>query len=142
MAGLTAIVDTSELVRIERGYRDRAGEFLAGLPGRNAIAAITVAELYKGWHRAVTAAQRASAERYIVEVLRILPVEPFGVPEAREYARLAELLRERGLTVGAHDLQIAATAMVAGANVITRNAREFAQVPGLGVRTLKLGPPR
>jgi predicted nucleic acid-binding protein len=42
-------------------------------------------------------------------------------------------LTERGHVIGAHDLWIAATAVAHGFGVATRNAGEFARVPGLRV---------
>jgi tRNA(fMet)-specific endonuclease VapC len=38
-----------------------------------------------------------------------------------------------GKSIDAHDLWIAATALVHGATVVTRNARHFKRVPGLEV---------
>jgi len=42
-------------------------------------------------------------------------------------------LETRGLMIGAHDLQIAATALALAHEVATLNAREFQRVTGLRV---------
>lgn len=40
-------------------------------------------------------------------------------------------LESRGLTIGIEDVLIAATALVHGLRVATRNLRHFARIPGL-----------
>jgi predicted nucleic acid-binding protein len=57
-----------------------------------------------------------------------------GTPDvAWEFGRLYRYLRTNGLLIGTNDLWIAATALVNGMPLVTRNAREFARVPGLTV---------
>jgi len=41
-----------------------------------------------------------------------------------------------GALIGTHDLQIAATALVAGSEVATLNLNEFSRVPGLPLATI------
>lgn len=55
---------------------------------------------------------------------RILPYTP---AVDAEFARL----RSQKVRIGTQDLRIAAIALTTGATVVTRNARDFAQVPGL-----------
>lgn len=52
---------------------------------------------------------------------------------APEYARLLAELRRRGETISTMDLLIATGALVDGADLVTRNARDFERVPGLRV---------
>ena len=60
-----------------------------------------------------------------------IPVMPFGLAEARAHARIWAALAAAGTPVGSHDLQVAATALVAASAVATLNVDEFRQVPGL-----------
>jgi len=50
---------------------------------------------------------------------------PFGVKEADAYAAIVAARRSEGHPIGVLDAQIAATAMVAGAQLATRNVRDF-----------------
>lgn len=51
--------------------------------------------------------------------------------EAELFAELAVTLRRAGTIIGERDLQIAATAIAGGHQVLTRTVREFERVPGL-----------
>ena len=65
------------------------------------------------------------------ELLRVATLIPLGEIEAREVARLQAVLRRMGTPIGDRDLQIAATALVHGHEVVTRNVKDFAKIPGL-----------
>jgi predicted nucleic acid-binding protein len=101
-----------------------------------ALAAITASEMLVSVHRAQTPVQRARRQRFVETILRIAPVEEFDLPVARIHAELATELSDAGISIGAHDLLIAATARTKGYVVLTHNVREFARVPGLEVRTV------
>lgn len=60
-----------------------------------------------------------------------MPVVPFGLAEARTHARIWAALAAAGTPVGTHDLQVAATALVAGSAIATLDRRDFLRVPGL-----------
>jgi tRNA(fMet)-specific endonuclease VapC len=50
-----------------------------------------------------------------------------------QYGRAYRYLITNGLTIGANDLWIAATALAFGKSLVTRNVRDFQRVPGLDV---------
>ena len=52
---------------------------------------------------------------------------------ARKHALIWAELESSGQMIGAHDLWIAATALVHDFTLATRNEREFRRVPGLRV---------
>lgn len=62
-----------------------------------------------------------------VAFFNAVPVVPFDLACERRFQEL----RVRKLQVGSQDLRIAATALVHGLTVVTRNYRDFAHVPGL-----------
>ena len=55
----------------------------------------------------------------------------FETEEARVHAGLFAFLAKKGKMIGAHDLIIAATAIVHNCAVLTENFKEFERVPGL-----------
>lgn len=78
-----------------------------------------------------TAVQRTRRERFVEGILRELTVVEFGLETARVHAVLWADLSSRGLTIGAHDLILAATALALKFRLATGNLREFARVPNL-----------
>ena len=126
------LIDSSVLVAAERGQLDL--DRLLELHGddRAALAAISASELLHGLHRQ-RGVRRARSEAFVERVLAALPVVPFDLATARVHALLASDLRARGTPVGAHDLLIAATAVLRNDAVATRDLRSFPRIPGLDV---------
>lgn len=132
---MAALIDTSILTDVERGrlaFRELAAKYE---DEEAVISAITVSELLHGVHR-VSGAKAARAEAFIEDLLALLPVLPFGMPEARAHARLSAELQARGTPVGAHDLLIAATALANDCRIVTRDLRSFPKIRGLDVVTV------
>ena len=127
------LIDASVLIAAERGQLDldALGAQRGGV--ELAIAAVTASELLHGVHRAVEPERRAKREAFVERLLAIVPVLPFDLTAARIHARVWAELAGRGITVGAHDLLIAATAMASGCTLATRDQRSFPRVPGLSI---------
>src|ERR1017187_1479951 len=126
---MATLIDTSVLIAVERGQID-----LNALMTPNdeiAIAAITASELLHGVHRASTARLSAFREAFVEGLLARVPVLSFDLLTARLHARIWAELASEGIVVGAHDLLIAATALVSGATLATRDTRSFPRIPGL-----------
>ncbi|MGZ8647364.1 MAG: PIN domain-containing protein [Solirubrobacteraceae bacterium] len=128
---MAVLIDTDLLVDRERGVGSPALEEVLGEEER-AISVITVSELLHGVHRA-TGARRARRGAFVEHLLAGLSVIPITVPVARVHADLWAQLAAEGQVIGAHDLWIAATGLAHGLGVATRNAEDFARVPGLRV---------
>lgn len=125
------LLDTSVLIAIERSVEPPA-ELLARLGHRSvSIAAITASELLHGVHRADGAVRRARRERFVETVLATVPVRPFDLDAARVHSALWADLAGRGETIGAHDLQIAASALAAGLALLSTDQRHFRRIAGL-----------
>jgi tRNA(fMet)-specific endonuclease VapC len=123
------ILDTSVLIEAERA---RVGLELP--PAEEvAIAAITASELLHGVYRA-DPGRRTQRAAFVELVFRTVDTLPFDFATARVHARLWADLAQEGVTIGAHDLLIAATALARGWTLATTNPRDCARIPGLQVR--------
>jgi len=69
------------------------------------------------------------AEAWVEAIIGALPILPF----ARAHARLGAHLARKGVTIGAHDLLIGASALARGCAVITKDRRSFPKIPELEV---------
>jgi predicted nucleic acid-binding protein len=130
---MATLIDSSVLIAAERGKLDLEPVLRARGSDRVAMASITASELLHGVHRAVEAEHRARRDAFVERLLARMPVLPFDLVAARVHARVWADLAAEGLTVGAHDLLIAATAIAAGYDVATRDQRSFPRIPGLTV---------
>jgi tRNA(fMet)-specific endonuclease VapC len=97
-----------------------------------AISVITVSELLHGAQRG-SAEQRARRRAFVEHLLAGFEALPITEPVARVHAEIWAALADRGDHIGAHDLCIAATALLHGLGVATRNEAEFRRVAGLRV---------
>ncbi|HEX2573808.1 MAG TPA: PIN domain-containing protein [Polyangia bacterium] len=128
-----ALIDTSIFVAAERGQFDLEAELAKRSGDWFGLATISAAELLEGVYLADTTNRRENRRTIVERIISTLPVVPFDVAIAREYARLRALLRKAGASVGVHDLQIAATALALGQAVATRDEKSFPRIPGLEV---------
>jgi tRNA(fMet)-specific endonuclease VapC len=91
--------------------------------------AVVIAELYKGAYRSDRVAFHVgNIERRVLPAVTVLP---FDVAVARIYGELEAQLRKSGSPLADADLQIAATAIHHGLDLVTGNLRHFARISGL-----------
>ena len=128
---MAVLIDTDLLIDLEQG--NDALERLLGEEER-AISVITVSELLHGVlrSRGATRARRHASVEHLLAGLHAIPITE---PVARIHADIWAGLADRGETIGAHDLWIAATAMAHGLAIATRNTTHFDRIPGLRVIT-------
>ena len=127
------LIDTSVLIAVERGRLDPAALQHERDDEEIAMAAITASELLHGLHRLKSAVSRARAERFIDDLLALVPVIPFDLDVARVHARLDAELSAAGTEVGDADLMIAATAVALDYRIAMRDMRSFPRIKGLDV---------
>jgi tRNA(fMet)-specific endonuclease VapC len=100
------------------------------------LAIITPQEVLKGWmeeikpHRQLDRGVRSYNQ--FQEGLEDLQQWTY-LPWSHDAADIYEMLKTQQLNVGPMDLRIACIALEYGATVLTRNLRDFRQVPGLQV---------
>ncbi|MEI6704826.1 MAG: type II toxin-antitoxin system VapC family toxin [Deltaproteobacteria bacterium] len=125
------ILDSSEIIRLERN-RGMVESLIAGREDEPfGISVVTVSELLHGVERADNETRRVRRQAFVEKVIEMFPVFPFDIGAARIYARIWASLVQRGFTVGAHDLIIAATAISLDYTVVTSNRRDFEKIEGL-----------
>lgn len=124
------IADTTFLIDLEREVKrrapGRAAEFLAKRGDAPiAISAVTSAELSEGYDDA----SRGSVMRF----LRHFELLQVDSDTAWIWSRLSRHVRSDGRPIGDNDLWIAATAARFARPLVTRNAHDFAGLPGVVV---------
>ena len=96
--------------------------------------AVCIGELFKGAFRV------ADSSRHLgnieTRVLRAVTVLPYDVAVARVYGEIEAGLARRGALLADADLQIAATALYHGLELVTGNLRHFSRVPGLRIHPI------
>jgi tRNA(fMet)-specific endonuclease VapC len=130
---MAQLIDSSVLIAMERrGLQIDQIDHISRDPD-GFVASITASELLVGVFRSDTAERRENREKFVEDVLRAFTVISFDLEGARRHARLTADLSASGVTIGSHDLIIAATALDLGYSVLTENVRDFDRVPGLVV---------
>ncbi len=130
------VLDTSILIDAERRLLD-VDQMLEGL-GRYdadecAVSSISLMELAHGLVRARTDAKRAIRAQFLDDLRAGISTIAVSDEIAIRAGELDGLLRQVGVTIGAADVLIAATALLNDYAVATFNVRHFKAVPGLAV---------
>lgn len=109
---MRAVIDTSVLIRHERGVRTR-------LPEDAAVSAATLAELGLGVLLTDDAGERATRLATLTRVEREFEALPIDRVVAQRYAEIVAEARRHGRRPKAMDALIAATALAHGVPVLT-----------------------
>lgn len=133
------LMDTDHISLIARAGPEgtRILARIAALPRYSiAVSIISYEEQMRGWMAEI--ARMPSVDRQLDAYSRLdrmreyyclTPVLAFDEEAVAQF----QTLWLRRLRVGTMDLKIAATALAGGATLVTRNSRDFGQVPGLAV---------
>lgn len=128
------ILDTDHVSLYQRRHPQVVARVLATAPADLAVTTITLGEQVQG--RLAVIRQARSQPDAARGYLRLREtVEFYQAIQLVDYTTAAiahfEELRRQGVRIGTQDLRIAAIALVEGAILVSRNTRDFAQVPGL-----------
>jgi tRNA(fMet)-specific endonuclease VapC len=135
---VTHLLDTDHLSILQHptsaAYPVVVGHVSSHPVGDVAASVVSVHEQTRGAHNAITQAKTPAAVvrgyrslSAMLAVLSSFPVLPFDGPAAVVF----DQLKAQKVRIGTMDLRIAAIALARGLTVVTRNARDFGQVPGL-----------
>lgn len=131
-----ALADTSVLVDFPAPRVARVADELA-------VSAISLAELHYGITAAPDPVEQLARRRRVQLISELYEVLAFDAEVAEFYGALASAVRAAGRNPRPRrlDLQIAATAVRHGLDVVTRNGADFAGLSAM-VRIHDLGPSR
>jgi tRNA(fMet)-specific endonuclease VapC len=132
------VLDTDHVSLLQIGVGATARRLLERLiaipPDEASTTIITYEEQTRGWMSYLSMARTIARQVAAYEKLRrhlvyfaSIPVLPFDERAAVEYQRLRSSHRK----LGSMDLRIAAIALTFGAKLLTRNLRDFKQIPQL-----------
>jgi tRNA(fMet)-specific endonuclease VapC len=128
------LLDTDHFSLYQTGHPQVIQQLSRHTGDRLTISVITIEEQLAGWQRALRQARDDArrAEVYRRMALTVETLADWGVLAftVAGMTRHAAFLRQR-LNVGTNDLKIAATALEAGAIVVSRNQRDFGRIPGV-----------
>ena len=131
---IRVLLDTDHVSLHERGHLSVRVRLASFSPAEMAVSVVTVEEMLRGrlaiLARRAEGAARVHAYTKLLETVQFfstVPVVPFDMACEQQF----QALRAMRLRVGSRDLRIAATALVHRVVLITRNRRDFEQVPGL-----------
>lgn len=126
------VVDTCVWVDVERGRLTPAT--IADRIGNQPVylAPPVVAELEYGVYRAATSAQRNRRAAALAKIKK-KPCLIVDKDTGEMFGRLAASLDDKGApsTHRTHDIWLAALALQNGMSILTRNGRDFQDIPGL-----------
>lgn len=92
------------------------------------IPAIVMAELMHGAYKSKRSAETLKDTSDFLANFEIIP---FDFLEAIAYGKIRADLERKGKIIGNNDMQIAATALVYNATLVTNNTEEFSRIDGL-----------
>ena len=96
--------------------------------------AVVIGELYKGAYRSQAHERHlTNIEQHILPAVTVLP---YDTSTAKIFGRIRAHLEEKGIILPDSDLQIAATALGHGLELVTGNLRHFSRIDGLKLNTI------
>ena len=128
------IFDTGVLIQVARRRLDVTA--LVEADADATLPAVVVAEFLHGVYRSI-GERRDTYQRFLDDLLTVLPVEDYTVGVAVKHAELLAYTRSSGEPRGSHDLIIAATAAHSSRTIVTTDAAaRFSELPGVAARVL------
>ena len=128
------ILDTDHITLFQQAHPQVVQRIAAMKPETLAVTIITAEEQLRGWFMAIRQAPSGSKLVWSYAGLRSA-LTYFGHIQLLDFNQEAytryEVLRQQKIRIGTQDLRIAAIVLVVNGILVTRNQRDFSQVPGL-----------
>ena len=130
------LLDTDHVTLLGQGHQQLQQRIATTAPDEVAVSPMTIEEVYRGrlayLARSLPPAQRVQGYANLVLSIRFFepfPIVPYALTSEDKFQRLRGLR----IRIGTMDLRIAATALAHNLIVLTRNRRDFGQVPNLTI---------
>ncbi|AJQ51656.1 MAG: ribonuclease VapC [Rickettsia conorii subsp. raoultii] len=127
------IIDTAIIIALERG---KVSTKQWSHYGQAYISPIMLTALLIGVDRVKNENKRIKCLAFIEYVKSLFTILPFGIEEVYTYARIIHDLYTQRITIGTHDMLIAATTITKGFPILTLNVKDFKRIQGLEVLTV------
>ena len=131
---LQFLFDTDHLTLLERRHPKVMQHLAQHLPGAVGFPAVVVEESLRGRLAAIAkardGARRIARYQLLLDSLKRFqqfPIAPFDLPAENQF----QIIQAMHLRFGTRDQKIAAIALANIAVVVTRNKKDFGQIPGL-----------
>ena len=125
---MTYLIDTDFVIDYLKGKPDTVKILTSFLNKGLAINIITYGEVYEGIYYGHDPKQ---AERGFLQFLRGVNVLVLNKTVMKQFAYIRGNLRKKGKIIGDPDIMIAASAIVNGLTLMTRNTKDFQKIEGL-----------
>ena len=129
--------DTDVLTELFAGNAAYGQRFVAIDQDKRGLPIVAAAEVLRGWLAAIRQAEAGKGKMSLEYAFgqfqqRLVNMIPFTLlPYTAAADALFKQWRAAKIRVGTNDLRIAAICIDHGATLVTRNARDYAQIPGL-----------
>jgi tRNA(fMet)-specific endonuclease VapC len=128
------VLDTDHISLDQHAHPVVSARINAHAPEEIAVSVISLEEQVRGWLAVLRAAKTSTARCQAYIRLR-MTIEYFASIQLLDYDLAAddlyEQMRRQGVRIGTQDLRIAAIVLRHNGTLVTRNSRDFGQVPGL-----------
>lgn len=97
------------------------------------VSALMVLELAHGIVRADSPERREKRQRFLDELISVVPVHPVTVALALRAGQIDGQSQAKGIRIPLSDLLIGVTALDLGYRIATHNVRHFKLIPGISI---------
>lgn len=127
------LIDSDVLIEIEKGRIDLQ-KFISGREEEEFfISVITASELLHGVWRSENPDIHTGRSAFVESILALFPILEIDLKIARIHAEIYSKMLKKKKIIGTHDSWIAASCLAYGLTLISKNIKDFKNVPGLRI---------